>query len=219
MLELGVKTLLAYLLGALPGALVLGLASGVDIRTLGSGNAGATNALRTRGARFALAVLAIDLGKGVIGAVLVPRWPWPAADPDLDRAWLAAAAAAAVVVGHVYPVWFGFRGGKGVATLAGALAGLAPAYLLAVLAVWLAVLGGTRVVSLASVLAAASLPFVLIGSAALGLAPHGHRFVAVFAFALFAALLTVFTHRANLVRLRAGTEPRLAGRATAGGAR
>lgn len=214
--ELGVKTLLAYLLGALPGALVLGLAAGVDIRTQGSGNAGATNALRTRGARFALAVLAIDLGKGVVGAALLPRLPWPGADPDLDRAWLASATAAAVVVGHVYPVWFGFRGGKGVATLAGALGGLAPGFLAVLLGLWLAVLGGTRLVSLASVVAAAGLPLVLIVGAALGLTPHGQAFVALFVFALFAALLTAYTHRANLARLRAGTEPRLARRAAPG---
>ena len=208
MLELAVKSLLAYLLGSLAGALVLGLALGVDIRREGSGNAGATNALRTRGPLFALGVLLIDLGKGVMGAAWVPALGWPAADAEVARSWLAVACAGAVVVGHVYPVWFGFRGGKGAATLIGALAGLAPLYVLPVLLLWLLVLYGTGYVGLSTMVAATSFPLWLVAGAGAGYGPSGVRFVALFSFGLFAALLTVFTHRANLVRLRAGTESR-----------
>lgn len=208
MLELAIKSLLAYLLGSLAGALVLGLALGVDIRREGSGNAGATNALRTRGPLFAFGVLVIDLGKGVLGAASVPALPWPAADDGVGRDWLTVACAAAVVIGHVYPVWFGFRGGKGAATLIGALAGLAPVFVAPVFLVWLAVLYGSGYVSAATIAAAASFPLWLAAAAGTGHGPPAARFVALFAFGVGAALLTVFTHRANLGRLGAGTEAR-----------
>lgn len=123
MLELGVTTLLAYLLGSLIGSLIVGrLRGGVDIRNAGSGNPGGTNALRTQGAAFALWVVLIDAGKGWIAVAVLPdlRLPFVGIDPAIDRLWLTVACGAAVVVGHVYPVWYGFRGGKGAATLVGA---------------------------------------------------------------------------------------------------
>ena len=158
MLELGLKSLLAYLLGSVAGALVLGQLGGFDIRAEGSGNAGATNALRTRGASFAAGVLLIDLAKGWVAAALVPRLGWPAADPAVAREWLGVACAGAVVLGHVWPVWYGFRGGKGAATLLGALAGLCAGYVVPVFVVWLAVLYLTGYVGLSTMLAAASQP-------------------------------------------------------------
>ncbi len=135
MLELSVKTLLAYLLGALLGSLVLGRLRGVDIRRAGSGNAGATNALRTQGKLFALSVLVIDIGKGVLAVLYLPHASLPgvALDPEIPRAWLTLACGFAVIVGHVYPVWFGFRGGKGVATMIGVVGALDPRLLLPVL--------------------------------------------------------------------------------------
>ena len=113
----------------------------MDIRTLGSGNAGGTNALRTQGAGFAFWVMLIDIGKGWLAAAWLPGLDLPVVgiDPGVDRIWLAVACAAAVVVGHVYPVWYGFRGGKGAATLVGVLLGLKPIALLPVLVVWLLV--------------------------------------------------------------------------------
>jgi glycerol-3-phosphate acyltransferase PlsY len=133
-LELGVKTLLAYLLGSLVGSLVVGSLRGVDIRRLGSGNAGGTNALRTQGWLFAAAVVVIDVGKALLAVGWLPPLELPVVgiDPRLDREWLAVACAVAVVVGHVYPVWYEFRGGKGAATLLGAVAVLAPTALLPV---------------------------------------------------------------------------------------
>src|SRR5580658_2998283 len=163
MLELSVKTLLAYLLGALLGSLVLGQLRGVDIRRAGSGNAGATNALRTQGKLFALSVLAIDIGKGVLAVLYLPQASLPGIplDPEIPRAWLTLACGLAVIVGHVYPVWFGFRGGKGVATMIGVVGALDPRLLLPLIAVWSIVLVLTGYVGLASMLAGAALAAVV----------------------------------------------------------
>jgi glycerol-3-phosphate acyltransferase PlsY len=166
MLELGAKVLIAYLLGSVSGSLLVGrLRGGVDIRTLGSGNAGGTNALRTQGLHFAFWVMLIDIGKGVLAAAWLPHADLPlvSVDPTIDRTWLTVACAAAVVIGHVYPLWYGFRGGKGAATLLGVLAGLDAAALAPVLAVWLIVVMLTGYVGLATMLAVAAFPvYVLI---------------------------------------------------------
>ena len=114
MLELGVKVLLAYLLGSLNGGLVLGkLLGGPDIRTVGSGSAGGTNALRARGKWFALGVMVIDVGKGYVGVALLPGLDPGWGGPGIDASWLPICCAAAAIAGHCYPVWFGFAGGKG----------------------------------------------------------------------------------------------------------
>ena len=189
-----VLLLVAYLLGSLSGSLLLGKLRGVDIRTLGSGNAGGTNALRTQGLAFALATVVVDVGKGVLAAWLAMRFLPPGVDP----AWVDACALAAVV-GHVWPIFHGFRGGKGGATLIGGLAVIWPAGLLVVLAVWLLSLMLSGYVGLSTVLAVFSLvPMALVTDADAG------RLV----FAASAALLLLYTHRSNLARLRAGTEPR-----------
>ncbi|MEW5836049.1 MAG: glycerol-3-phosphate 1-O-acyltransferase PlsY [Pseudomonadota bacterium] len=185
---------LAYLLGSFSGSLLLGRLRGVDIRTLGSGNAGGTNALRTQGWRFALGTVLIDIGKGALATWLA--WQWM---PDAARGWGEYAAALAAVAGHVWPLFHGFRGGKGAATLVGALAVAWPAALPVILAVWLLSLLSTGYVGLSTVLAAISLPLFAMASGAGAI-----RIV----FALAAAALLVYTHRANLARLRAGTESR-----------
>ena len=129
--ELLVKVVASYLLGSLIGSLIVGrLRGGVDIRTLGSGNAGSTNALRTQGAAFALWVIIIDVAKGWIAAGILPALALPgvpAAAPS-QAAWLPAACGFAAIIGHVFPVWHGFRGGKGVATSAGGCLAVFPAY-------------------------------------------------------------------------------------------
>jgi len=189
----------AYLLGSVSGALLVGrLRGGIDIRTLGSGNAGGTNALRTQGIGFALAVVAIDVGKGWIAAAWLPL---AAARFGAVPAGLPAACAFAAMVGHVWPMWHGFRGGKGAATLVGALFGLSPLALAVVLGVWLVTVMITGYVGLASMLASAALP-LFVGIA--HIEPRGP----MLAFGVAAALLVAFTHRANLARMRAGTEPR-----------
>lgn len=206
-MDLLVRALCAYLLGSINGALLVGrLAGGVDIRTQGSGNAGGTNALRTQGAKFALAVIVIDIAKGWLAADWLGTLPLRAlasADPALaaeSMRWSPAACAFAAIVGHVWPLFHGFRGGKGVATLVGALAGLVPVYLAGVLGVWLAMMLLFGFVGLASIVATAALPAML----ALG-APGA---TPLLAFGFACALLVAWTHRGNLQRMRAGTEPR-----------
>jgi len=202
MLELAVKSLVAYLAGSLMGALLLGALRGVDIRTLGSGNAGGTNALRTQGIWFALGVVIIDVAKGWFAAGLLPGLALPgiATDPQLGRSWLTVACATAATLGHVYPVWHQFRGGKGAATLIGVLLGVAPRFLAPVLGVWLAVVVLTGYVGLGTMLATLSLPVLLV--------LRGARDPALFAFATAMAAFVAYTHRANITRMRLGTESR-----------
>src|SRR5277367_1372060 len=142
MLELAVKLLIAYLLGTLLGSLILGRLRGVDIREMGSGNAGATNALRTQGRLFGFLVLLVDVGKGLIAVWWLPSavLPYVGIDPDLPREWLTVACGFAVIVGHVYPVWFGFRGGKGAATVVGVVAAMDLRLLVPLVLSWFLVL-------------------------------------------------------------------------------
>lgn len=204
MLELGIKSLLAYLLGSIIGGLIVGqLRGGVDIRTLGSGNAGGTNALRTQGPMFAFWVMVIDAGKGWVAAAVLPQLqlPFVGIDPTIDRLWLAVACAAAVVVGHVYPVWYGFRGGKGAATLIGVLLGLKPVALVPVLIVWLIVVMLSGFVGLATMLATATFPAYVVVS---GIDPSW----ALLSFGCVMLLFVCYTHRSNIERMRMGTENR-----------
>jgi glycerol-3-phosphate acyltransferase PlsY len=203
MLELGLKTLIGYLLGSVVGALVVGAFRGVDIRTMGSGNAGGTNALRTQGAAFAAATVVIDVGKGWLAAGWLPGLAIPgvAADPAVARDWLAACCAAAAVTGHVWPLWHGFRGGKGAATLAGTLLALAPVLLAIALAAWLAVAMIAGYVGLATMAAALA---AAIAAAASDSAPAS---LVVYLAAM--ALLVAFAHRGNIERIRSRTEPRI----------
>jgi glycerol-3-phosphate acyltransferase PlsY len=202
LLELGLKTLIGYLLGSVVGALVIGAFRGVDIRTLGSGNAGGTNALRTQGLAFAAGTVIIDIGKGWLAAGWLPglEIPGVAEDPSIARDWLAACCAAAAVTGHVWPLWHGFRGGKGGATLAGGLLALAPVPFAAALGAWFAVAAFCGFVGLATVMAAAA------AAIAAGWPPVAS--CALLAFTLAMTALVAFAHRDNFARMRSGTEPR-----------
>ena len=202
MLELGFKVLIAYLLGSIVGALVIGQLRGVDIRTMGSGNAGGTNALRTQGLGFAAATVVIDVGKGWLAARWLPGFAVPgvAADPAIARDWLAVSCAAAAVAGHVWPLWHDFRGGKGGATLAGVLLALAPVLLAVAVGAWLLVIALTGFVGLATVAAAVSVPV-----AVLAWVPES---IPLLVFGVAMAALVAWAHRGNLARIRAGTEPR-----------
>jgi acyl phosphate:glycerol-3-phosphate acyltransferase len=203
MLELGVKILIAYLLGALLGSLILGRLRGVDIRSMGSGNAGATNALRTQGKLFGFLVLAVDIAKGLFVVWWLPTAALPSVgiDPDLPRAWLTVACGFAVIVGHVYPVWFSFRGGKGVATVVGVIAALDPRLLAPLLLSWFIVLVLTGYVSLASMLSG-----VVLVAAAHVLAPDD---VPLLSFCAAVTAFVIYTHRGNIARMRAGRESRV----------
>jgi len=201
-LELGIKALAAYLLGSVIGSLLLGRLRGVDIRTQGSGNAGGTNALRTQGWAFALGVVVVDVGKALAAVGWLPGLVLPGigVDPGVDREWLAVVCAAAVVFGHVYPVWYEFRGGKGAATLIGAVAVLAPLALAPVLLVWLATVMLTGYVGLGTMLGTATLPLYFAFTAP--------RSMPLVVFGLLMAAFIVFTHRSNVRRMRDGVENR-----------
>lgn len=203
MIELAVKAIFSYLLGSLLGSLLLGRLTGrVDIRRLGSGNPGSTNALRAHGKLFALGVVLIDVGKGWLVTRYIPALNLPLAPPaSAVHNWLPAACGAAVMLGHVFPLWFGFRGGKGVATLFGAVLGLMPGAALAALLVWAGVLILTGFVGLASIVAAAVLPILVACDGLAWFRPY-------LALSLFAAVLIAVTHRANIARMLAGREPR-----------
>lgn len=204
MTELIVKAVLGYLLGSIIGSLLVGrLRGGIDIRHLGSGNAGGTNALRTQGKSFAFWVLLIDIGKGWIATALLAsaRFPGVAHPLPAWHAWSIAVCGIAVMLGHVYPLWHGLKGGKGVATLIGAVLGVSPVLLAPMLAVWLAAVIVFGFIGLASVLGAAT--FALASAAS-----HAPARAPLLSFAVASALLIAYTHRSNLARMRAGTEPR-----------
>jgi acyl phosphate:glycerol-3-phosphate acyltransferase len=203
MLELGVKLLIGYLLGTLLGSLFLGRLRGVDIRSMGSGNAGATNALRTQGKLFAFLVLLIDVAKGAIAVLWLPTATLPAVgiDPDVSREWLTLGCGFAVIVGHVYPVWFSFRGGKGAATVVGVIAAVELRLLVPLLVSWFIVLLLSGYVGLASMLSG-----VALVAAVYVLEPDN---VPLLVFCTAVALFVIYTHRSNILRMRAGQENRV----------
>ena len=203
-MDFSIKVLLAYLLGSIVGSLLIGrLRGGVDIRKLGSGNAGSTNALRTQGLGFGVWVILIDVAKGWIAAALLPQLAISGIAPATGdaAAWLAPGCAFAAILGHVFPLWHGFRGGKGVATLVGAYAGLELFLLVPLVASWLGVVMVSGFVGLSSIAAACALPVYL-------LLRDGARLTPVMGFALACAVLVAWTHRGNVRRMRAGAEPR-----------
>jgi glycerol-3-phosphate acyltransferase PlsY len=202
-MDYGIKVLLAYLLGSVVGSLLLGRLRGVDIRQMGSGNAGATNAIRTQGKAFGIMVFVIDIAKGWVASGLLPHLSLPGVAPSTAELapWLAPSCGFAAILGHVFPLWHGFRGGKGVATLIGAFAGYDPWLLLPMFATWLAVILVSGFVGLASICAAVAAPVYLLIRDGVALNPE-------LCFAMACAVLVLFTHRGNVARMRAGTEPR-----------
>jgi len=184
-------TAIGYLLGSIPFGLVIARALGLgDLRKIGSGNIGATNVLRTGNKPAALATLLLDSGKGAI-AVLLARW---LAGPEA-----ALLAGAAAFLGHLFPVWLGFKGGKGVATFLGTVLALDWRLGLAACAIWLVTALLLRISSLSALIAAALTPFLAIWL-------DGARMAAVTA---FMAVLIFLRHRANIARIIAGSEPRI----------
>lgn len=189
-----------YLLGAVPFAYLVGRAlRRIDIRTVGSGNAGATNVLRCVGPGPALAVLALDVGKGAL--------PVAAAQVLGASAEIVTATGLAAVLGHLFPVYLGFRGGKGMATAAGVLAVLAPLPVLAAAGLFLALVLWTRWVSLGSVVAVVAVPVLLVVFPSLGWTESAPA--AVLVLAVLVALAVIASHTENVKRLVAGREPRI----------
>lgn len=204
MISLLVKLVVSYLLGSLMGGLIVGrLRGGVDIREVGSGNAGGTNALRTQGAGFAFWVMVIDVGKAVLATTLVAHAALPALGADvLTPTATALACGAAAVVGHVWPAFFGLRGGKGAATLLGTLVVVAPIGLVPVLLVFASSLVATGYVGLSTTIATWSLAVYAAFAT-----PDGIN-SPLFYFAVAMGAFITFTHRSNLQRMRTGEENR-----------
>ena len=204
MFELGVKFLFSYLIGSIMGALTIGKLSGnVDIRDVGSGNAGGTNALRTQGFLFALGVVIIDVGKGIVAVSFIPQWTLPLTVNELQigHEALVLCCASAAVMGHVWPVWHQFRGGKGAATLIGAYLALSPFLVVIILAVFIVTLIVFGFVGLSTMIAGASVAvFLLIKGT-----PYTDS---LFIYAALMASYLIYTHRSNIQRMWRGTEPK-----------
>ncbi|HYE13167.1 MAG TPA: glycerol-3-phosphate 1-O-acyltransferase PlsY [Pyrinomonadaceae bacterium] len=191
--------LAAYLSGSIPfGYLLVRARGGGDVRQTGSGGTGATNVTRRAGKWAGLATLALDAAKGALAVVLARGLLGAGAGAE----WWVAGAALAAVAGHVFPVWLGFRGGKGVATGLGAFLGLVPLAVLCALPVFVLVVAATRYVSLGSITAAAVLPVCVWLLAGRDAGP-------AFAAALAGGALIIFMHRANIGRLLRGEESKL----------
>jgi acyl phosphate:glycerol-3-phosphate acyltransferase len=184
--------LAAYGVGAVPFAFIVARRfAGVDVRAVGSGNVGASNVARTAGTTLAVIVLVLDIAKGALAVWVARRVGLP--EPAVAIAGLAA------IVGHAYPVWLGFRGGKGVATACGVFALLAPRALLVAVLVFLFFAWATRYVSLGSVVGAVVLPIAVMGAGASR---------ATLLTACATAILVLWRHRDNMTRLQSGTEPK-----------
>lgn len=184
----------AYLLGAIPTGYLAGRwTRGIDLREHGSGNLGATNTFRVLGARIAAPVMVFDLAKGFVPAALFPQW-----DGSPEWSW-ALAYGAAAIVGHVFPVYMRFRGGKGVATAAGVFLAIAPKAVVPAVVAWLVLLWLSRMVSLASITAAITL--------IAGLVVAEDR-PAVLALGVAVALFVIYAHRSNIGRIMRGEEHR-----------
>jgi acyl phosphate:glycerol-3-phosphate acyltransferase len=190
--------LVAYLLGSIPFGFIAGLIAGVDVREHGSGNIGATNTLRVLGKKYGYAVFVADTLKGFL-AVRIALW-LAQFDPSTSY-FIGILAALFVVLGHSFPVWLRFRGGKGVAAAAGACLGLLPVATFIAVIVWLAIFFLFRFVSLASIVAAIALPISawLLGNVADPI---------LLGFSGLIAALIIFRHRSNIVRLLQGSEAR-----------
>ncbi len=198
-----VVALLSYVVGATPFGWLAGKWKGIDIREHGSRNIGATNVIRVLGKGVGIPVFILDMLKGLVPVLLATRWGW--GHPELGATGsqlLPVIAGLSAVLGHNFTFWLRFKGGKGVATSAGIMLGLAPFALLICLAVWLAVFRIWRYVALASIVAGVVLPLAVAG---LGVW-RGVWNTPLFVLALLTGVLAVVRHRSNIQRLLAGTE-------------
>ncbi len=192
----------AYLIGSIPSALIISKAYfGIDIRDYGSGNMGATNTFRTLGSKYGVIVMAMDILKGVIASSLYELLPYYT-DNEVARTNLIIGLGMAAVLGHLFPIFAKFRGGKGVATLFGMVLALQPVVALACVGVFLLVLFLTRYVSLSSILGAVMLPISVLWI-------WNEHEVLYRVFTLLVAGLVVFTHQKNIGRLLRGVESRI----------
>ena len=203
-MELIVKLILSYLLGSASGSMLLGKLKGTDIRKMGSGNAGGTNAFRTMGAAFALGVVCIDILKGFIAVKFVPflKLGGILTTNSIDIELLYIVCGMGVVMGHVYPIYHGLKGGKGAGTMVGVLAALFPMYLIIGLPIWLMVLVFSGYVGLSTIMAGIILPISTAFYFEGGLGTSFGIFTIIISFFI------IFTHRSNIRRMLNGNENR-----------
>ncbi len=201
MLHIAALALLSYLVGSIPIGFMLGKARGVDLRTIGSGNVGATNVYRAFGFRVAIFVFMLDVSKGFVGAAVLPAIWTPEA---LSITWVRMICGIAAIAGSIASVFLKFKGGKGVATAVGVLLGLEPFSTIIGLAIWAALFIRYRYVSLGSIVGAVALPVLIAVFNRNGLLRYP-----VFYFSLLVALIVVVRHRSNIGRLLKGTENRI----------
>ncbi len=190
-MEIIIRAILSYLIGSLSGSLILGKIRGIDIRKEGSGNAGSTNAFRTQGKLFALIVLLIDVLKGIVAVVFIANVF------ETNSNISPYICGGAVIIGHVYPILFGFKGGKGAGTAIGVVGAINPVVLLIAIPVWIVVLVLSGFVGLATMLSSISIPVYLY---------FAEVDINFSVFSLILALFVVFTHRSNIRRMINGTE-------------
>jgi glycerol-3-phosphate acyltransferase PlsY len=197
-----IAALVAYLLGSIPTGFLVAKARGIDIRSVGSGNIGATNVVRVLGRPAGIFVLLVDALKGALSVLIAVRVIGPlfsGVSGNLANEWYGVCAGVAAILGHNFTCWLAFKGGKGIATSAGVLVALVPWSLVIILVVWIILIATTRLVSLASVCASATLPFAawITGES-----------LTMILITTGLAGLAIYKHRANIKRLIAGTEPR-----------
>jgi acyl phosphate:glycerol-3-phosphate acyltransferase len=196
--------LISYLIGSVPAGYLAGRIAGIDIRKAGSGNIGATNVLRVLGKRYGYPVFLFDFAKGTAAveiSILIFKSTHHA---EVSRELCAILAGVSSVIGHSYPVWLGFKGGKGVATSFGVVFGLIPLAALIAVLVWLITFGTTRYVSVASMTAAIALPITVLVMLYVKLLSG----LTLLLFSICLAAIVIWRHRSNLSRLMSGTEPR-----------
>lgn len=202
----------AYLLGAVPFGFLIGKAHGKDLRQIGSGNIGATNAARMLGKKWGTICFVLDVGKGLVPMLLVPAMGLLHQPLTTGQLVLWILVGVAAVLGHVFPVYLGFKGGKGVATSLGIVLGLWPYFTvcgIAVFVIWAATLAIWRYVSVSSIIAAVSFPVILIGCIVSIESWSFNQLWPLVSIAVLMALLVVVRHRSNIVRLRNGSETKV----------
>jgi acyl phosphate:glycerol-3-phosphate acyltransferase len=206
MLTFTIVLIVSYLLGSIPAGHLAGRLAGIDIRKAGSGNIGATNVMRVLGKAYGYPVFSIDFLKGLAAVRLSILIATHGQSGRTSMELIGIVAAISSVIGHAFPVWLQFKGGKGVATSAGALFGLMPVAALIGIVIWIITFHVTRYVSIASIASAIVLPIVIFIMISVSQAPTHTS--ALFYFSICLAAVVTWRHRSNLSRLVRGTEPR-----------
>ena len=192
-----INIILSYLIGSISGSMVLGYLKGIDIRNMGSGNAGGTNAFRTVGVSFALGVIAIDILKGIVAVLFISQISFLNLSLNISNEILEVCCAIGAVLGHVYPIYYNFKGGKGAGTLIGIIGVLFPQCIIYALLAWFFTLVLTGYVGLGTMIAG------LVLSASAYILDVSNIY---FNFSILMSLFIIFTHRSNIMRMLKGEE-------------